>query len=115
MADERQRGEYRRDDRRDDRRGGGDDRRGGGGGRRGPGGPGGGGRRRFARRKVCQFCVDKVNFIDYKDYHMLRGFITERGKIISRRISGNCAKHQRLLSNAVKRAREIALLSFVRR
>lgn len=64
------------------------------------------------RRKTCNFCADKVTFIDYKDSNRLRKFVTERGKILPRRISGNCAKHQRLLTSAIKRARDIALLSF---
>lgn len=66
-----------------------------------------------ARKKVCVFCVDKVEHIDYKDTAKLRRYITERGKIVPRRISGNCAKHQRQLTIAVKRARQIALLPFV--
>ena len=69
-------------------------------------------RPRKGRRKVCQFCVDKVEHIDYKDAAKLRKFITERGKIMPRRMSGNCAKHQRQLSEAIKRARAIALLPF---
>ncbi|BEU86811.1 30S ribosomal protein S18 [Selenomonas sp. TAMA-11512] len=69
-------------------------------------------RSRRPRRKVCTFCVDKVEVIDYKDVAKLRRFITERGKILPRRISGNCAKHQRQVTVAVKRARNIALLPF---
>ena len=69
-------------------------------------------RPRKGRRKVCQFCVDKVEHIDYKDAAKLRKFITERGKIMPRRMSGNCAKHQRQLSVAIKRARAIALLPY---
>ena len=69
-------------------------------------------RGRRPRRKVCSFCVDKVENIDYKDVAKLRRFITERGKILSRRISGNCAKHQRQVTVAIKRARNIALLPF---
>ena len=64
------------------------------------------------RRKVCSFCVDKVEHIDYKDVAKLRRFVTERGKILPRRISGNCAKHQRQVTVAIKRARNIALLPF---
>ena len=64
------------------------------------------------RRKVCSFCVDKVQEIDYKDAAKLRKFITERGKILPRRISGTCAKHQRQLTIAIKRARNVALLPF---
>jgi len=70
-------------------------------------------RRRFQRRKMCRFCAEKITFIDYKDIKTLRGFVTERGKIIPRRISGNCAKHQRELTTAIKRSRNIALLPFV--
>lgn len=69
-------------------------------------------RMRRTRRKVCTFCVDKVTDIDYKEVAKLRKFISERGKILPRRISGNCAKHQRQLTAAVKRARHIALLPF---
>ena len=69
-------------------------------------------RGRRPRRKVCAFCVDKVENIDYKDAAKLRRFITERGKILPRRISGNCAKHQRQVTVAIKRARNIALLPF---
>ena len=65
------------------------------------------------RRKVCQFCVDKCEHIDYKDTAKLRRYVTERGKIVPRRISGNCAKRQRQLTTAIKRARIIALLPFV--
>lgn len=68
--------------------------------------------RRVKKKKVCSFCVDKVNDIDYKDVARLRKFITERGKILPRRITGNCAKHQRQLTVAIKRARNIALLPF---
>ena len=67
-------------------------------------------RGRRPRRKVCSFCVDKVEHIDYKDVAKLRRFVTERGKILPRRISGNCAKHQRQVTVAIKRARNIALL-----
>ena len=74
-----------------------------------------GGDRRFRRpkRKVCAFCVDKVTHIDYKDYNRLRDFVSDRGKILKRRQTGTCARHQRALANAVKRARHIALLPFV--
>ncbi|AEB74701.1 30S ribosomal protein S18 [Clostridium botulinum] len=64
------------------------------------------------RKKVCAFCADKSSFIDYKDVNKLRKFVTERGKILPRRISGNCAKHQRELTLAIKRARNVALLPF---
>lgn len=70
----------------------------------------GGGMRR--KRKVCSFCIDKAETIDYKDVSKLRKYVTERGKILPRRISGNCAVHQRQLTIAVKRARQIALLPF---
>ena len=69
-------------------------------------------RGRRPRRKVCSFCVDKVEHIDYKAVAKLRRFVTERGKILPRRISGNCAKHQRQVTVAIKRARNIALLPF---
>ncbi len=69
-------------------------------------------RGRRPRKKVCSFCVDKVETIDYKDVAKLRRFVTERGKILPRRISGNCAKHQRQVTVAIKRARNIALLPF---
>ncbi|WHH57550.1 30S ribosomal protein S18 [Petroclostridium sp. X23] len=70
------------------------------------------GRGRRAKKKVCSFCVDKVETIDYKDISKLRRYISERAKILPRRISGNCAKHQRQLTQAVKRARQIALLPY---
>lgn len=89
---------------------------------RGPGGPGDRGPRRESRprrekgrrpkRRVCSFCVDKIKDIDYKDVPRLRRYLSERGKILPRRISGNCAKHQRQLTMAIKRARNIALLPF---
>ena len=68
--------------------------------------------RRKARKKTCQFCVDKVTDIDYKDVAKLRRYLTERAKIVPRRMSGSCAKHQRQLTTAIKRARIIALLPF---
>ena len=64
------------------------------------------------RRKVCAFCVDKVEWIDYKSANRLRRFVSERGKILPRRTTGTCASHQRSLTHAIKRAREIALLPF---
>ncbi len=67
---------------------------------------------RRPRKKVCSFCVDKVESIDYKEIGRLRKYVTERGKILPRRISGNCAKHQRQLTIAIKRARNVALLPF---
>ena len=107
---------------------------GGGGGGFGGGGGGGGGRfgdrdrdrgdredrggeeggrgRGFGRRKVCRFCADKAAKVDYKDQGQLKYFLTERGKIIPRRISGNCAKHQREVATAIKRARVLALLPY---
>jgi small subunit ribosomal protein S18 len=66
----------------------------------------------FRRKKVCRFCVEKIDFIDYKDVKMLSAFISERGKITPKRISGVCAIHQRLLNESVKQARNIALLPF---
>jgi small subunit ribosomal protein S18 len=75
---------------------------------------GGGGRRRFAgRRKTCFFCEEKISHIDYKRADGLRRFLTDRGKIRPRRQTGNCAKHQRQLAVAIKRARHLALLPFV--
>ncbi len=69
--------------------------------------------KRFQRRKFCKFCSEKTEFIDYKDIRLLRSYLTERGKILSRRMTGTCAKHQRELNEAIMRARNIALLSFV--
>ncbi|MGI6120310.1 MAG: 30S ribosomal protein S18 [Desulfosporosinus sp.] len=69
-------------------------------------------RGRRPRKRVCNFCVDKVESLDYKDTHKLRKYITERGKILPRRISGNCALHQRQVTLAIKRARSIALLPY---
>lgn len=94
--------------------------------RRGPGGPGGGGDRDrgpggqqggkkkffYRRKRVCKFCVEKIEYIDFKDVKTLQQFIPERGKILPRRISGTCALHQRKLQNAIKRARIAALLPF---
>ena len=70
-------------------------------------------RRYTPRRKVCSFCAGKVESIDYKDNEQLRGFITDRGKISPRRRTGTCAKHQRVLAGAIKRARHLALLPYV--
>lgn len=70
-------------------------------------------KKRFFKRKRCKFCADKVSSIDYKDFDRLRKHLTERGKIIPRRITGNCAKHQRQLTVAIKRARYMALLPYV--
>ena len=77
-----------------------------------PQGGRGGGRGRMRRRKVCRFCADKVDIIDFKDVKLLQGFIPERGKILPRRISGVCTAHQRMLAEAIKRARNIALLPY---
>ena len=92
--------------------------------RSGPGGRSGRGRERggdkaagqrrplFRRRKVCKFCTDKIDYIDYKDVKLLSSFVPERGKILPRRMFGTCAEHQRKLTEAIKRARAIALLPF---
>ena len=69
-------------------------------------------RGRRSKRRVCSFCVDKVEHVDYKDTARLRRYISERGKIMPRRISGNCAKHQRQVTVAIKRSRHVALLPF---
>ncbi len=72
-----------------------------------------GGRRQFfRRRKVCKFCVEKIDRIDYKDLRLLGQFVAERGKILPRRLTGTCSPHQRALARAIKRARNIALLPF---
>jgi small subunit ribosomal protein S18 len=82
----------------------------------GPGGPGGGPRRGkrqfFRKKKVCRFCVERIDFIDYKKAEMLQPFVQDRGKIMPRRMTGTCSKHQRWLGVAIKRARNIALLPF---
>ena len=70
-------------------------------------------RARKAKKKVCQFCVDKVTDIDYKDVAKLRRYVSERAKILPRRITGTCAKHQRQLTVAIKRARHIALMPYI--
>jgi small subunit ribosomal protein S18 len=102
-----------------------EERRGGGGGKgRSSGARGGNGRgtndkaggpRRpmFRRRKVCKFCTDKVDYIDYKDVRLLAPFVPERAKILPRRISGVCAMHQRKLQTAIKRARQLALVPYL--
>jgi small subunit ribosomal protein S18 len=78
-----------------------------------PGGPAKRGKRNFVRKKkVCRFCVDKVDFIDYKKAEVLSPFLQERGKILPRRMTGTCARHQRWLTVAIKRAQNIALLPF---
>ena len=70
-------------------------------------------RAKFFRKKVCKFCVDKMDNIDYKDTVRLKRFITEKGKMLPSRITGNCARHQRRVTEAIKRARFIALLPYV--
>jgi small subunit ribosomal protein S18 len=89
---------------------------GGGPGRR-PGGPGGpGGRGKFFRRKkVCKFCTEKIDAISYRDVRLLQGFVAERGKIVPRRLTGVCTRHQRKVSLAIKQSRNIALLAFATR
>ncbi|MFB3854990.1 MAG: 30S ribosomal protein S18 [Vicinamibacterales bacterium] len=67
----------------------------------------------FRRKKVCKFCADKIDYIDYKDVRMLTPFVPERGKILPRRISGVCAAHQRTLQTAIMRARQLALLPYM--
>ncbi|MBM4135209.1 MAG: 30S ribosomal protein S18 [Nitrospira sp.] len=69
--------------------------------------------KRFQRRKFCRFCSEKVQYIDYKDVKILRNYITDRGKVIPRRMTGTCAKHQRELTESICRARNIALLAYV--
>ena len=86
----------------------GGDKSGGG----GPGGPGGGKKQYFRRKKVCKFCMEKIDSINYKDVKLIGSFVAERGRIIPRRISGVCAPHQRHLADAIKKARNIALLPF---
>jgi small subunit ribosomal protein S18 len=83
----------------------------------GPGGPGGreGGRKYFRRKKVCKFCVEKIESINYKDVRLLAQFVAESGKIVPRRLTGVCTPHQRRLSTAIKQARNIALLPFAGR
>ena len=74
---------------------------------------GGGGKRYFfRRRKVCKFCADKIDYVDYKDVKLISQFVPERGKILPRRMFGTCAEHQRKLTEAIKRARHIALLPY---
>ena len=97
----------------EDGRGGRSSRSGGGAGARGGRDAGGGGKRFFfRRRKVCRFCMDKIDYIDYKDVKLISSFAPERGKILPRRMFGTCAEHQRKLTLAIKRARHIALLPF---
>ena len=79
----------------------------------GPGGPGG--RKFFRRKKVCKFCVEKIDAIPYRDVRLLQQFVAERGKIVPRRLTGVCTRHQRKLSLAIKQSRNIALLPFAAR
>jgi small subunit ribosomal protein S18 len=95
-------GGYGRGGDREERGGRGDDR----------GGEDLGGRRGFGRRKVCRFCADKALKVDYRDQGQMKYFLTERGKIIPRRITGNCAKHQREVAVAIKRGRMLAILPY---
>ncbi len=90
---------------------------GGPGGPRPAGGPGGGpgGRKFFRRKKVCKFCTEKIDAISYRDVRLLQGFVAERGKIVPRRLTGVCTRHQRRLSLAIKQSRNIALLAFANR
>ncbi len=97
---------------------------GGSGGQGGPGGPrsaggprpaGAGGRKFFRRKKVCKFCVEKIEAIPYRDVRLLQQFVAERGKITPRRLTGVCTTHQRRLTRAIKQARNIALLPFAAR
>ena len=81
---------------------------------RGAGGPGGRGKF-FRRKKVCKFCTEKIDAIPYRDVRLLQGFVAERGKIVPRRLTGVCTKHQRRLTRAIKQARNIALLPFATR
>jgi small subunit ribosomal protein S18 len=89
----------------------------GGPGAGGPGGPGGGpgGRKFFRRKKVCKFCTEKIDAISYRDVRLLQGFVAERGKIVPRRLTGVCTRHQRKVSQAIKQSRNIALLAFAAR
>jgi small subunit ribosomal protein S18 len=95
------------------------DRPSSGGPRQAGGRPGGGrdsgGRKYFRRKKVCKFCVEKIDAISYRDVRLLSGFVAESGKIVPRRLSGVCTPHQRRLSYAIKQARNIALLPFAAR
>ena len=88
-----------------------------GGSGRGPGGPPreGGGRKFFRRKKVCKFCVEKIDSVNYKDVRLLGQFVAESGKIVPRRLTGVCTPHQRRLADAIKQARNIALLPFSNR
>ena len=92
--------------------GGGGPRREGGPPGGGPGGPRRGKRQFFRKKKVCRFCVEHVDFIDYKKAELLQAFVQDRGKILPRRMTGTCSRHQRWLGEAIKRARNIALMPF---
>ena len=81
----------------------------------GPGGPREGGRKFFRRKKVCKFCVEKIDSVNYKDVRLLGQFVAESGKIVPRRLTGVCTPHQRRLADAIKQARNIALLPFASR
>ena len=83
-----------------------------GGRRSGPGGGPGGRRQYFRRRKVCKFCEEKIDVIDYKDVRLVSQFVSDRGKILPRRLTGTCSPHQRLLTVAIKRARNLAFIPF---
>ncbi len=80
-----------------------------------PGSGGPGGRKFFRRKKVCKFCTEKIDAISYRDVRLLQGFVAERGKIVPRRLTGVCTRHQRKLSLAIKQSRNIALLAFAAR
>lgn len=81
--------------------------------RRESGSGGGGGRKQYLRRrKVCKFCTEKIDVIDYKDVHLIGQFVSDRGRILPRRLTGTCSPHQRTLTTAIQRARNIALLPF---
>ena len=75
-------------------------------------GPAGGGKKRYIRKKFCRFCAEKELAIDYKNAYMIKQFVSERGKMVPRRITGNCAKHQRKLTVEIKKARILALIAF---
>jgi small subunit ribosomal protein S18 len=90
-------------------------REGGPGGAREGGAGGPGGRKFFRRKKVCKFCVEKIDDINYKDVRLLSQFVAEKGKIVPRRLTGVCTPHQRRVTNAIKQARNIALLPFAAR
>lgn len=111
MAEERTNQSEQSEDR-ESRGSGGGSSSGGGAPRRRRFGGGGGGNRYFPRRKVCYFCMDGIEVVDYKDIGRLRRYVSDRGKIEPRRQTGTCAKHQRMLSRAVKRARHVALIPF---